>query len=241
MKHILINDDCLKSLDDFICNRRRFDCIITSPPYNLRLRIHTGKYIRMKKEKSKLSQKYEDYEDNLSMEEYFHFQKTFIEKALKVSDKLFYNIQCVTGNKVALFKLFGHFADKIKEIIIWDKINAQPAINTNTLNSQFEFIIVFENSTAFLRKFNYVNFKRGSLSNLWSIKRERNIISKASFPKELVRMIITNFTREQETVLDPFMGSGTTGLVCQELNRNFVGIEISKATFEKARTKFIQN
>ena len=39
--------------------------------------------------------------------------------------------------------------------------------------------------------------------------------------------IVKNYTNEGDTVLDPFMGSGTTGVACQRLNRNFIGIEIS--------------
>jgi site-specific DNA-methyltransferase (adenine-specific) len=48
-------------------------------------------------------------------------------------------------------------------------------------------------------------------------------------PIELLTRIILASTNKGDTVLDPFVGSGTTGLVCSVLNRNFVGIDTNKA------------
>ena len=211
----------------------------------MNLRILNGKYISRcsnSNHKEEFSTKYENYKDDLPMDEYFKFQDEFISKALQVTDLMFYNTQMITGNKIALFKLIGKYAEKIKEIIIWDKITGIPAMHNGTLNSQFEFIFIFQNSKPFNRSFDFANFERGSLSNIWSIKRERNNLIKAGFPKELIRTIIKNFVKEDKDciILDPFMGSGTTGVVCKELNRNFIGIEIDKDTFEKAKER-IQN
>ncbi|MCK9597350.1 site-specific DNA-methyltransferase [Candidatus Pacearchaeota archaeon] len=47
-------------------------------------------------------------------------------------------------------------------------------------------------------------------------------------PIALLKYLITLVSKEGQTVLDPFLGSGSTGLACKELNRNFVGIEISE-------------
>jgi site-specific DNA-methyltransferase (adenine-specific) len=48
----------------------------------------------------------------------------------------------------------------------------------------------------------------------------------AAFPEELPEFFIKLFTRQGELVCDPFMGSGTTGVVCSRLNRQFIGIDI---------------
>lgn len=56
-------------------------------------------------------------------------------------------------------------------------------------------------------------------------------------PYELVQRLVVNSSKEGETVLDPFMGSGTTGAVCKELGRNFIGMEINKEYFENARKR----
>jgi site-specific DNA-methyltransferase (adenine-specific) len=61
-------------------------------------------------------------------------------------------------------------------------------------------------------------------------------------PIKLIEKLVLSASREGDTVLDPFLGSGTTAVVCQNLNRNFVGIEIEQEYIEitKNRLKEIQ-
>jgi site-specific DNA-methyltransferase (adenine-specific)/modification methylase len=236
----LFNGDCLEVMDNLIQQGIKVDAIITSPPYNINLRVHSGKYMSRWGWKGNIGQfaeKYNEYKDNLSMDEYFKFQNEFIEKALKLSDLVFYNIQMITGNKVALFQLMGKYAEKIKEIIIWNKGYGQPAMQKGMMNSQFEFIIIFQNSKPYNRSFEKYYFERGTLSNVWDIKRERNKHIKAGFPKELVKRVLTNFVGDGKLILDPFMGSGTTGVVCKELGYDFIGIELDKDMFNKAEKR----
>ena len=56
-------------------------------------------------------------------------------------------------------------------------------------------------------------------------------------PVKLIEMLVLSATREGDTVLDPFLGSGTTALVCQNLNRNFAGIEIEPKYIEIAKNR----
>ncbi len=56
-------------------------------------------------------------------------------------------------------------------------------------------------------------------------------------PLDLITKLVTNSSQKGETVLDPFMGSGTTGVACNNAGRNFIGIEIDKDYFEKARKR----
>lgn len=236
----LYNGDCLEIMSQMIDDNKKVDCVITSPPYNMNLRVMKGKYVSRcnnKNHKIEFSTKYENYNDDLFMEDYFNFQKEFIEKALKVSDLMFYNIQMITGNKIALFQLMGYFADKIKEIIIWNKGYGQPAMQVGMLNSQFEFIIVFQNSKPYNRSFDTAQFDRGTLSNVWDIKRERNKYIKAGFPQELIQNILNNFVPKGSLILDPFMGSGTVGIVCKELGYDFIGIELDKEMFNIAKDR----
>lgn len=240
MSSYLIQGDCLEVMDMLIAKGVKVDAVITSPPYNMNLRVRNGKYVSRATwpgHVKEFATKYENYTDDLSMNDYFDFQDKFISKALKITDLMFYNIQLVTGNKIALFRLIGKYAEKIKEIIIWNKINAEPAINKNTLNSQFEFVIVFENIKPFHRMFDYCGFTRGTETNVWDIKRERNLKHKASFPVALIERIIKDFIPENATILDPFMGSGTTGVVCKCLNRNFIGIELDEGYFKIAKKR----
>ena len=48
---------------------------------------------------------------------------------------------------------------------------------------------------------------------------------------------IKHSTGDEETILDPFMGSGTTGVACQHLNRNFIGIEVDENYFNIAKNR----
>lgn len=56
-------------------------------------------------------------------------------------------------------------------------------------------------------------------------------------PLKLMAYLTTLGTKEKQTVLDPFMGSGTTGVACQQLNRNFIGIELNEEYFEIAKAR----
>ena len=59
----------------------------------------------------------------------------------------------------------------------------------------------------------------------------------SGFPLELPEACILLSTKENDTILDLFMGSGTTGVACKELNRNFIGIELNKNYFEIAKSR----
>ena len=59
----------------------------------------------------------------------------------------------------------------------------------------------------------------------------------AQYPEKLVERIILAGTNENDVVLDPFMGSGSTGVACKNLNRNFIGIEKDEKYFEIAKER----
>ena len=56
-------------------------------------------------------------------------------------------------------------------------------------------------------------------------------------PTALAEWLVKTYSNESDTVLDPFMGSGTTGVACKKLNRNFIGCEIEKSYFEIAEKR----
>lgn len=214
--------------------------VITSPPYNMNLRIRNGGYCSRQIVKE-ISTKYDKYDDNLSMEDYLLFIKSAINECLRVSPLVFFNIQMVTGNKPALFKMLGYFADKIKEVIVWDKVNAQPAIQHGVMNSQYEWILVFDKENAMSRMFKNAAFERGTLPNLWRIKRDKALrrggpYNGATFPESLVYTILDNFP-PAGPVLDPFMGTGTTGIVCKRLGYDFIGIDTNLSYCRMAEDK----
>ena len=227
----IYNMDCLDGMvsmqDDSV------DCVITSPPYNYNLRVHYGKYGGMcNTDRNKYDYK---ISDRLPIDEYYKWQKTCIGEMMRVcKGVVFYNIQMLTGNKDAFMRILGDYHDKVKEIIIWDKIQAEPAINDGVLNSMFEFIVVFDKNNAIGRRFENANFERGSLSNVFRIPKNRSkngINHKAVFPLEIPLTIIKNFTKENDIVLDPFMGIGTTAVACIQTGRFFTGFELNTEYF----------
>lgn len=217
--------NCLEVLKTIPDNS--IDMVLTSPPYNMNLRVRNGKHCSRQIVKE-LSTKYTSYSDNLPMDQYFELNKTVITECLRVARITFYNIQFLTGNKSALFKILGEFSENIKEFIIWDKVNAEPAIGQGVLNSRFEVLLVLTSKEyAITRQFKNINFGRGELQNLWQIKRGKKYSNShgAVFPEELAEKIIANFSSEGNLILDPFAGTGTTGAVCKKLNRNYLLIE----------------
>lgn len=232
----LMQGDCLEKMKEIPDGS--VDMIFTSPPYNMNLRIRNGKYCSRQIVKE-ISTKYTSFDDNLPMDDYFIFNKNVLSECLRISDLVFYNVQFLTGNKPALFRLIGEFHNKIKEFIIWDKVNAQPAIGQGVMNSQFEVIIVLQNSSPESRAFKNCEFKRGELSNLWSIKRGKKYSKNhgATFPVELAEKVIRNFSSPDDVILDPFMGLGTTGVEARNLGRSFIGIELDEIYFNIAKDR----
>jgi site-specific DNA-methyltransferase (adenine-specific)/modification methylase len=224
----------MRGLDD-----NAFDICITSPPYNMNLRVNSkGDGYCSRQIINELSTKYTGYDDNLPMEEYEEFiTKTLIE-IIRVSNLTFFNIQMITGNKPALFRVLGAFADQIKEIIIWDKCKSQPAICDGVLNSGYEFILVLGDKPI-ARAFQKPNFNRGELSNIWRLATGNSSTRKhkAAYTIKLPEFILKNFAHDDYNVFDPFLGTGTTAIAAHYANCNFVGCELDEDYFKDAQTR----
>ena len=223
----LIRGDCLEVMktlpDDSI------DLIITSPPYNMRTRVRNGKYTTRERSEH-FSKKYEHFDDALPINEFYEFHSQVLNELLRVSKIVCYNFQIVTGSKEAFFKMIGDFNKQIKDIIIWDKNTGQPAMHSNILNSCYEFILIMENDSIAGRHITNAKFKRGEMNNILRVKRGKKVHGShgAVFPEDLVKELILAFSQEHNVILDPFMGTGTTGVVAKQLNREFIGIELTK-------------
>ena len=208
----IYKESCLETLKRMKDNS--IDSVITSPPYNMNLRIRNGVYCSRQIVKE-LSTKYANFDDNLPIDEYYELHLSILKELLRVSNMVFYNIQIVTGSKRAIFKIIGELSDYLKDIVIWDKGNGQPAMAERVMNRRTELILIFDKNNAISRQFDVCNFKRGTLDDLWLIKRGKKVSSEhgAVFPEELIYTILENFTKEGNTIYDPFMGTGTTAVV----------------------------
>lgn len=230
----IINTDCLEYMRGVEDNH--FDLAITSPPYNMNLRVNQrGDGYCSRQVTKELSTKYTGYSDNLPMEEYEKFIDGVLKELLRVSKTVFFNIQMITGNKPALFRLLGKYAEEIKEVVIWDKGHGQPAIGEGVMNSRFEFLLIL-GGRPITRSFQDASFKRGTLDNVWNIKKKPSKVKghSASFPVEFVHKILQSFGKSGCKVIDPFLGTGTTAIACEEFGAKFTGVELDEDYFKAA-------
>ena len=117
---------------------------------------------------------------------------------------------------------------KFVNLLAWKKNNLTP---NRYYMQQMEFILL-------LRKGRARSINNMGTSNCLEIP---NIIGKKKHPTEkpteLMQIFIENSCDKYDTVLDPFMGSGSTGVACIQTNRNFIGIEIDEEYFNIAKNR----
>ncbi len=233
----IYNECCLETMERMDDNS--IDLVVTSPPYNMRLRIRNGKYTT--KEKSEhFSKKYTHFGDDLPIDEFYKFHKHALAEMLRVSKIVLYNFQIVTGSKAAFLKIIGDFNEYIKDIMVWDKGHGQPAMHSNVLNSAFEIILVLERNKKAGRVIENSTFERGTMSNILRTgrgKRKSGSGHRAVFPENLIQELLSSFSRSGDIVYDPFTGTGTTAKMAISLNRKYIGSEVSKEYCQLAKKR----
>ena len=151
----IYNENCLDTMGRMPNNF--VDLVITSPPYNIK---NTGRG------NDKIKLKYDIYNDNLPIDEYFDFINSIITELLRVTKyHIFFNIAELTGNKGILKNIFDNFSNNIKDIFIWAKTNPMPFLNEGQIQSAFEYIICFSKDKPEQKIFTYHNFQNRLVSN----------------------------------------------------------------------------
>jgi len=82
-----------------------------------------------------------------------------------------------------------------------------------------------------------INTEFGMRYNIWKIQCGKDKGSKfhpAVFPIELVKDLIISWSNNLDTILDPFMGAGTTAMACKLVNRNYIGFEANKNYYDES-------
>ncbi|MCD4746567.1 MAG: site-specific DNA-methyltransferase [Bacteroidales bacterium] len=124
--------------------------------------------------------------------------------------------------------------------VIWFKRNAPPLLSRNRLAPSTELIWVASKSKKYFFDYEKAKALNGGkqMRNLWEINAQRHkTIHPTEKPEILLERIILIASKEGDTVLDPFTGSGTTGVVANKLNRNFIGFEINSEYYEIAQKR----
>ena len=138
---------------------------------------------------------------------------------------------CGGGGPSPTFAWLAHRMDQsglqFFHSVIWDKKN--PGMGWR-YRRQHEMVMVSH------RRGGKLAWREGepSTSNIVSISKPRDDDHPNIKPVELVHGFIQRHTESAGTVLDPFMGSGTTGVACANLGRKFIGIEIEERYFQIA-------
>lgn len=241
---MIYNMDCLDGMkqipNDII------DLVVTSPPY-----YNAKKYIQ-----------YNSVADYMTKMQVIFSE---IERILKLSRICAINISPVLvgrskrseqSHRIPLPFYFVPMMEKIGfeflEDIIWKKPDGA-VVNRNggfyvhrkpityKPNIVTEYILIFKKKADFLidkilRNDSIVhgNYER---TNVWEIQPETKSYHPASYPEKLAENIIRYYSYEGEIVYDPFIGGGTTAVVCKQLNRRFIGFEIDKKYYDIAKAR----
>ena len=88
---------------------------------------------------------------------------------------------------------------------------------------------------------NYVQQFTNYPNSILNFKYDKHKVHPTQKPVALFEYLIKTYTKENETVLDNCMGSGTTGVACKNLNRNFIGIELDHEYFKIAEKRINEN
>ena len=223
----LFNDDCLKVLPTIPENS--VDLIITSPPYE---DISGAGYTSDSKDVLFLKL-YSEFIDNVFNE--YH-------RVLKENGQIFFNIKSKTFNKSLRSPHWIEFTSGFQKFIFKSYIIWKYAGSFDSTKSRFhlDYEIVYH-----LSKGNNIHINdnidiHDPLSSVWYIphnipKNER--VHPTQMPIAVVDHILKIVGVSGNTVLDNFMGSGTTGVSCKKNNINFIGIELNPKNFEIAKQR----
>ena len=209
------------------------DIVLTSPPYNFGINYENTNDVNI----------WEDYFNKL-----FNIFRECV-RVLKDSGRIIINVQPMFSDYIPTHHLISNFFLKEgliwKGEIIWEKNNynckyctwgSWKSPSSPYLKYSWEFVEIFcKNSLKKEGDKNNIDidseeFKKWVYGK-WNIAPERNMKKykhDAMFPEELVKRLLKLFSYKNDIVLDPFNGAGTTTKVAKQLNRKFIGIDISE-------------
>lgn len=138
-----------------------------------------------------------------------------------------------------LYRLIGYFADKIDNILIWYKPNAQPQHYPHRIANFYEMVLILKSrdfDTLYINSNGYSNVIVKNINSNHNFSYKHRALMSESFCDEIIR----EFTQPNDVILDPFMGLATTGISCNRLKRNFIGIEVYKPYYDIASERMEQ-
>lgn len=226
---ILYNDDCLKAMRHIPNNS--IDLVLTDPPYNLG--------VFMKNRDTNLKKMRENFFgaagwDDLSFEEWEKCMDEFFEESSRVLKKGGTMLVFMAIIKIeTLIKIAERHGFYYKTTGIWHKLNPMPRnMNLHFINSTEAWVYF-----TIGKKTGTFNNNQKALHDFYETSVVTNGERKAGKhptqkPIALIEHFLTVLSNEDDMVLDPFMGSGSTGVAAKKHNRNFIGIELDENYFQ---------
>jgi len=206
----VIQGDCLEVMKDI--PDKSVDMVLTSPPYNIG-NMHSNDI------------QFGTYSGNNMKEDvYQKWQVEFLNechRVLKEDGSMFYNHKIRIKDKKAIHPMEWLLKTNfiLKQEIVWD-------MGKSANSDKIRFFPYSERIYWLVKNKETKIFNKESLSDVWRIvpKHKRKDIGHiAVMPVEVAENIIKS--TEYKTILDPFAGSGTTGVACKNLNRKYILIE----------------
>lgn len=213
------------------------DLMVTSPPYwDLKNYFKPGQIGQ---------ESYEIYLSRLKLV----WSETF--RVLKTTGSMWININIrKKGKQVILIpqdiiKQCKEIGFLLKDVVIWHKSSGIPT-HKNNIVDRHEYFLWFTKSEEFkFNMFQFCDYKNEMLENglFWNINRKagsvgKNFIHPAVYPDKLIERVIELCSNENDLVVDPFLGSGTTSICASNLNRNSIGYEFNEGFKELIEFRF---
>ena len=220
--------DCFKILDTL--EDKSVDLILTDPPYNI-AKYSTGNIFLPGR--SALN-------NDLAAWDHINIEPRKLLKNFKRVIKPKGNIFIFTTySQIGKWhEVFDPEFDTF-QFMVWHKTNPAPKIYKNGFLNSCELIVCMWNkghSWNFSTQNQMHNFIQSPIC--MAPERLKKPKHPAQKPVCLLEHIIKIASNEGDTILDPFMGVGSTGIAARNLKRNFIGIEIEQEYFEAAATRF---
>lgn len=229
MKKIeLYNGDCIGVMRMLIEQGTKVDAIVTDPPYKVTPRGNSGSTGGMMKKE--INMKGGVFKHNtVKFKDYLPLFAELLNK-----DGHLY----VMTNHINMHELLNELDNsgfKVTKILTWVKDNK---IMGRFYMSQSEFIVFARLKDGKARRINNCGTSDVlHFPNKKTKDENGNNIHDTEKPVDLMKVFVGNSIKENSVVLDPFMGVGSTGIACKELDVDFIGIELDSEYFEIARER----
>lgn len=217
------NGDCVDLMDKMPATS--VELIVTSPPYNIKQ--STGNGLKCGKggkwPNALLINGYDEHEDTMPHAKYVAWQReclTAMMRVLRPNGAIFYNHKWRVQGGLLQDRSDIVAGFPVRQIIIWRRAGG---INFN----KGYFLPTYEVIYLIAKPEFQLAPQANVAGDVWYIPQESNNPHPAPFPLELAQRCISSTTAR--TVLDPFMGSGTTALASENEGRDWIGLEKSKA------------